>query len=85
MELFRIKGYNTEKSSPLYYTTPQVFFRCSTIEEIFLHCGIQLKKFSSVVGYNGGGCPPLWDTMEEVFGIQWSKMIDTMQNDIYIF
>ncbi len=85
----RIAGFNTEKSSALYPTTPHVFF----------HCIPQWKKFSSVVGFNGRGFFPLWDTteevslhcgiqqkrffllwdtMEEVFfycGIQWRKMI----------
>jgi hypothetical protein len=67
------------------------------MEEIFLHCGIQQKTFSSVVEYNGGGFPPLWDTMEEVFlhrEIQWKRYISlwdtmeinyTMQNGIFKF
>jgi hypothetical protein len=53
----------TQKNSALYPTTPQVFFRSTP----------QWKRFSSIVGYNRKGFPPLWDTMEEVFllwGIQ---------------
>jgi hypothetical protein len=38
-----------------------------TTEMGFLRCGIQRKRFSSVVGYNGRDIPPLWDTTEEVF------------------
>jgi hypothetical protein len=73
MEFFRINGYSTEKSSALYPTTPQVFFRyptmeenfsvvgynggfpplSHTMEEVFLHCGIQRKRFFSIVGHNG--------------------------------
>jgi hypothetical protein len=52
-----------EKSSALYPTTPQVFFRCIP----------QWKIFSSVVGYNGRGFFSLWDTTEKTFlhcGIQ---------------
>jgi hypothetical protein len=54
-----------EKSSALYRTTTQVFFRCIP----------QWKIFSSVVGYNGRGLFSLWDTTEEAFlycGIQQS-------------
>jgi hypothetical protein len=66
MEFFHIKGYNTEKSSSLYPTMPQVFFRSIS----------QWKRFSFVVGYNRRGFPLLWDTMEEVFllcGIQQKR------------
>ncbi len=40
-----------------------------TMEDIFLRCGIQWKRFFFVVGYNGRSFPPLWDTTEEVFSI----------------
>jgi hypothetical protein len=40
-----------------------------TMEDIFLPCGIQWKRFFFVVGYNGKSFPPLWDTTEEVFSI----------------
>jgi hypothetical protein len=36
-------------------------------EEVFLRCGIQQKRLSFIVGYDGGGFPPLWNTPEEVF------------------
>jgi hypothetical protein len=39
------------------------------MEEIFLHRGIQRKRFSSIVGYNGVGFPPLWDAVKEVSSI----------------
>jgi hypothetical protein len=58
------------------------------MEDIFIRCGIQWKRFFFVVGYNGRTFPPLWDTTEEVFsivgyngrgffrcGIQWEKNI----------
>ncbi len=83
-----------EKSSALYPTTPQVFFRCIP----------QWKMFSSVVGYNVGGFfvvgyngrsfPPLWNhnTMEEFFfflgynGRGFFPLWDTMEkNDTMIF
>ncbi len=58
-----------EKSSALYPTTPQVFFRCIP----------QWKIYSSIVEYNGGGffhCGIqwkmfflLWDTTERFFSI----------------
>jgi hypothetical protein len=35
------------------------------MEEISLCCGIQQKRFFPVVGYNGRGFLPLWDTKEE--------------------
>jgi hypothetical protein len=75
-----------EKSSALYPTMPEVFFRVShngryfpplwdTTEEVFFRCGIQQKKLSSIVGYNGRGFFhfgiqrkrffPLWDTVEK--------------------
>jgi hypothetical protein len=64
-----------EKSSALYPTTPQVFFRCIPQWKIFafivgyygrgfLNCGIQRKKLSSIMGYNGRGFFPFWDTTE---------------------
>jgi hypothetical protein len=66
-----------EKSSALYPTTPQVFFRCipqwkiisSVVKNnrrVFFRCGIQRKKLSSIVGYNG----------RSFFrgGIQWKKI-----------
>jgi hypothetical protein len=37
-----------------------------TMEEVFFLCGIQWKRFSSIVEYNGRGFPPLWDTMEKM-------------------
>ncbi len=54
-------------SSVMGYDGRGFFLQWDTAEEVFLHCGIQLKRFF-----------PLWDTMEEVFfhcGIQWRKMI----------
>jgi hypothetical protein len=90
-------GLNAEKSSALYATTPQVFFRIIP----------QWKRFSSIVGYNRRGFFLLWDTTEEVFlhcgyngrffflcGIQrkrffplWDTMEknDTTKNDISKF
>ncbi len=78
--------YIPEKSYTFYPTTPQGGFLplYPTIEDIFLRCGIQWKRFF-----------PLWDTMEEVFlhcEIQWKRFFllwdtveknDTMQNDIF--
>ncbi len=86
-----------EKSSELYRTTPQVFFRCIP----------QWKIFSSVVGYNARGFFLLWDTTKEAFlhcaiqrksfflcGIQRKKFLplwdtmeknDTTKNDILKF
>jgi hypothetical protein len=52
-----------KKSSAMYPTTPQVFFRCIP----------QWKIFSYGVGYNRRGFFSLWDTTEEAFlhcGIQ---------------
>jgi hypothetical protein len=46
-----VVGYNREGFPMLWDTTV----------EIFLRCGIQQWRFSSVVGYNN---PPLWDTTE---------------------
>jgi hypothetical protein len=49
-----------------------------TTEKVFFSCGIQRKKLSTIVGYNGRGFFPFWDTTEEVFfrcGIQWKKII----------
>jgi hypothetical protein len=48
----------------LYPITLQVFFRCIP----------QWRIFSSIVGYNGRGFFPLWDTMEKN---------DAMQKDIF--
>jgi hypothetical protein len=79
-----------EKFSALYPTMPQGFLPLyPTMEDIFLHCGIQRKRFglvegyngkrkklSTIVGYNGRGFFPFWDTTEEVFfrcGIQRKK------------
>jgi hypothetical protein len=70
-----------EKFSALYPTTPQVFFRCIPQWKIFLHCGIQRKRFFLVVGYNGKSFPPLWDTTEEVFfhfGIQQKRFFSVV-------
>jgi hypothetical protein len=39
------------------------------MEDIFLRCGIQRKRFFFVVGYNGRNFPPLWDITEEVFSV----------------
>jgi hypothetical protein len=59
----------------LYPTTPTGFLPAYlTTEEVFLSCGIQWRRFSSFVGYNGKGFVPLWDTMEKN---------DTMQKDIF--
>jgi hypothetical protein len=44
------------------------------MEEVFLRCGIQWRRFSSFVGYNEKGFVPLWDTMEKNY---------TMQKDIF--
>ncbi len=33
-------------------------------QQHFLHFEIKWRGFSSVVGYNGRGFPPLWDTVE---------------------
>jgi hypothetical protein len=67
------------------------------MEDIFLRCGIQRKRFFFVVGYNGRNFPPLWDTTEEVFSIVgyngrgffplWDTMEKkhTTQNDIFKF
>jgi hypothetical protein len=48
-----------EKSSTLYPTTSQVLF----------HFIPQWKIFPSIVGYNGRGFFPIWDTTEEVFSV----------------
>ena len=34
---------------------------------VFFRCGIQRRRFSSVVGYNRRGYFPLWDTTEKNF------------------
>ncbi len=39
----------------------------ATTAEIFSRCGIQRKRFSSIVGYNGRVFLSSWDTMEKVF------------------
>ncbi len=72
-----------EKSTALY---PAGFLPLyPTMEDIFLHCGIQRKrffpcgiqwKFFSVVGYNGRGFFQFWDTTEKNY---------TMQNEIFKF
>jgi hypothetical protein len=59
-------GYNRKGFPPLW----------DTMEEVFLLCGIQWKRFSSIVGYNGRGFFPLWDTMEKN---------DTIWNNIFKF
>jgi hypothetical protein len=43
------------------------------MEDIFLRCGIQWKRFFPVVGYNGRGFPLLWETMEEIFFPLWDS------------
>jgi hypothetical protein len=59
-----------EKFSALYPTTLQGFLPLyPTMEDIFLHCGIQRKKLSTIVGYNGRGFFPFWDTTEMVFSV----------------
>ncbi len=47
-------GYNAAACLALWDTT----------EEVFLCCGIQRRRFSSIVGYNSGDFPPLWDITE---------------------
>jgi hypothetical protein len=74
-KIFRIVSHNAAGFLPLYPTT----------EDIFLHCGIQRKRFFFVVGYNGEGFSPLWDTTEEVFSIlgyngRWNEMENYMVN-----
>jgi hypothetical protein len=64
-----------EKSSTLYPTTPQVFFRCIP----------QWKIFSSIVVYNGRGFFSLWDTTEEAFlhyGIQRKRFFSILGYNI---
>jgi hypothetical protein len=48
------------------------------MEDIFLCCGIQRKRFFFVVGYNGRSFPPLWDTTEEVFPL-WDTTEEVLQ------
>jgi hypothetical protein len=55
------------KSSALYPTTPQVFFRCIPQWKIFSSIVGYNGRGFFVVGYNGRGFFPLWDTTEEVF------------------
>jgi hypothetical protein len=38
---------------PLWDTTEEFFSIVGSTEKVFLHCGIQWKRFSSIVGYNG--------------------------------
>ncbi len=68
-------GYNREKSQD----DKQFFFQWNPQRRTFVFRSIpQWKIFSSIVGYNGRGFFPFWDTMEEVFfrcGIQWKKII----------
>ncbi len=70
-KIFRIVSHNAAGFLPLY----------PTMEDIFLHCGIQRKRFFLVVGYNGKSFPPLWDTTEEVFfhsGIQRKRFFSVV-------
>jgi hypothetical protein len=74
---FHIVSHNVAGFLPLY----------PTMEDIFLGCGIQGKRFSSIVGYSRRCFFPLWDTMEEVFFPLWDTMEknDTTQNNIFKF
>jgi hypothetical protein len=56
-KIFSIVSHNAAGFLPLYLT----------IEDIFLRCGIQWKRFFLVVGYNGRSFSPVWDTTEDVF------------------
>jgi hypothetical protein len=68
-----------------------------TMEDIFLRCGIQRKRFFFIVGYNGRSFPTLWDTTKEVYSIVgyngrgffplWDTIEKkhTTQNDIFKF
>ncbi len=79
----------TEKSSALYPTTLQVFFRCIPQWKIFSSIvGYSGRVFFFVVGDNKISFPPLWDTTEEAFfhfGIQRKRFFlvwDTMEKII---
>jgi hypothetical protein len=86
-KIFSIVSHNAAGFLPLY----------PTMEDIFLRCGIQWKRFIFVVGYNRRSFPPLWDTTEEVLSIVgyngrgffplWDIMEKkhTTQNDIFKF
>jgi hypothetical protein len=58
------------------------------MEDIFLRCGIQRKRFFFIVGYNGRRFPPLWNTTEKVFSIVgyngrgFFPLWDTMEKNI---
>ncbi len=86
-KIFCIVSHNGRDFPPLLDTTEEVFFPFwDTTEVGFFCCGIQWKRFSSIVGYNRRDffrCGtqqksffPLWDTMEKN---------DATQNDIFKF
>jgi hypothetical protein len=70
-KILRILSNNGTGFLPLY----------PTMEEIFIRCGIQQKRFFPAVVYNGRGFPPLWDATEEFFFSLW----DTTEEDFFLF
>jgi hypothetical protein len=84
-----------EKSSALYPTTPQVFFRCIPQWKIFSSVvgyngrgffGIQRKKLSSIVGYNARVFFLCGIQRKRFFSLWDTKeKNDTTKNDILTF
>jgi hypothetical protein len=58
-----------EKSSALYPTAPQVFFRCIPYGRYFPPLWDTMEEVFFIVGYNKRGFFPFWDTTEEVFSV----------------
>jgi hypothetical protein len=51
-----------------------------TTEEVFICCGIQQKRFSSVVGYNREGFPLLWENRRG-----FPSLVDITRNNLRMF
>ncbi len=75
-KIFSIVSHNAAGFLPLYPTMEDIFLRCwIQWKRFFFRCGIQRKKLSSIVRYNGRVfflCEiqwkmffPLWDTLEK--------------------
>jgi hypothetical protein len=59
-----VKHLSLKVFLPLWDTTEEGFSVVGYNGRVFFRCGIQWRRFSSVVGYNTRGFFPLWDTME---------------------
>jgi hypothetical protein len=71
-DIFREKNLRMANNFfPMEPTTQDILLPLyPTMEDIFLHCGIQRKRFFSVVGYNRRGFFH--------FGIQWKRFFSVV-------